>query len=283
MTAPPPNKPSIRDLTGAAIAVLSTPNARDKAALARRVAHQWQQHQPLSPISDQPLPTRPARPPHPELKLPRDVPRRKINAGSKGRIALLHALAHIELNAIDLAFDIIARFGTGDIPRGFCDDWISVGDDEARHFLMLDDRLHEIGATYGDLPAHDGLWQASIDTSHDLLARLAIVPMVLEARGLDVTPPMIGKLLDAGDDVSAGALQIIHDDEINHVAIGRKWFEHLCRQRSLDPIATWQSLVQQHFKGGLKPPFNTDSRAKAGFPAAFYAPLVPQPGEETGT
>jgi len=247
-------------------------DARQKAQSARTVAAQWLGRRLKPGSATLPVPDRPARPDRPELRLPRDVPRRKINAGTAGRIALLHALAHIELNAIDLAFDILARFADADMPEAFFDDWIAVGDDEARHFLMLQDRLRKLGADYGDLPAHDGLWQAAMETAHDLLARLAIVPMVLEARGLDVTPDMIAKLMAAGDAESATALTIIHDDEIGHVAVGRRWFEHLCANRNLDPIPTWQALVQIHFKGGLKPPFNVDSRGKAGFPESYYPP-----------
>lgn len=221
-------------------------------------------------------PDRPARPDQPELRRPGDVPRRRINAGVKGRVALLHALAHIELNAIDLAWDIIARF-TGaqpPLPKAFFDDWVAVADDEARHFTMLYKRLGELEATYGDLPAHDGLWEASQDTAGDLLARLAVVPLVLEARGLDVTPAMIAKLSSVGDQESADLLQIIHDDEITHVAAGKRWFDWLAEKRGLDPIQTWRDLVKRHFKGEIKPPFNDVSRKRAGFTPDFYEPLV---------
>lgn len=219
-------------------------------------------------------PDRPARPATPELRRPRDVPRRRINANPAGRIALLHALAHIELNAIDLALDIVARFAADGPGSTFADDWIAVADDEARHFLLLDDRLRSLDAAYGDLPAHDGLWQASMETAHDLLARLAIVPMVLEARGLDVTPAMIDKLTAAGDERSADILRVIHDDEIGHVAAGNRWFERLCHDRGLEPAETWRGLVRKHFKGGLKPPFNVESREKAGLSANLYTPLI---------
>ncbi len=264
-----------RTLACAAIEVLETPDARGKAHAARRVARDWLTRGVECCHGPRPVPARPARPAHPVLKRPKDVPRRKIGPAPGGRIALLHALAHIELNAIDLAFDIVARFAGNGLPEEFFDDWIAVGDDEARHFLMLDDRLRTLGASYGDLPAHDGLWQASMETAHDLLARLAIVPMVLEARGLDVTPAMIEKLEAAGDTESAAALQIIHDDEICHVAVGRRWFEHVCTERGVEPVETWQSMVKEHFKGGLRPPFNVESRARAGFPETYYSPLAP--------
>ena len=219
-------------------------------------------------------PDRPARPERPDLGPPRDVPRRRITSGATGRIALLHALAHIELNAIDLAFDIVARFAHEDLPRLFFDDWVAVGDDEARHYMMLAERLAELGAAYGDLNAHDGLWQAAEDTADDLLARLAVVPLVLEARGLDVTPAMIAKLRNAGDDRSAEILRVIHDDEITHVGAGARWFRYLCERRGLDPAETYRALVRQRFKGSLKPPFNRASRDAAGLPAEFYEPLA---------
>lgn len=202
------------------------------------------------------------------------MPRRKIGIGIAGRVALLHALAHIELNAIDLAWDIIARFASEDLPRAFYDDWVGVADDEARHFLLLSERLSALEAAYGDLPAHDGLWQAAEETAHDLLARLAIVPLVLEARGLDVTPAMTTKLDTAGDGESAAILRIIYRDEIGHVAVGKRWFDWRCERQGLVPKTTWQDLVRRHFKGQLKPPFNAEGRDAAGFPAAFYEPLA---------
>lgn len=261
-------------LVDAAISVLETSDARAKADLSRRVAAEWFSGA-ITEIGRGMPPDRPARPDRPELKLPRDVPKRKITAAPEGRIPLLHALAHIELNAIDLAWDIAARFADRDLPRDFFDDWVRVGDDEARHFLMLDDILRDMGSHYGALTAHDGLWQASTETAHDLLARLAVVPLVLEARGLDVTPAMIKKLQSVGDETSAAALQIIHDDEITHVAAGKRWFDYLCEEQKLPKVETWQALVQKHFKGILKRPFNVVSRERAGFAAAFYDPIAP--------
>ena len=255
--------------------MLLTPGARDKAEVSRQAAELWRKRG-LSVGDGVDLPDRPARPDRPELTRPGRVKKRKITAAPEGRGALLHALAHIELNAIDLAWDIAARFTARhpDLPRAFYDDWVAVADDEARHFMMLEDRLAALGVSYGDHPAHDGLWQASMDTAHDLLARLAVVPMVLEARGLDVTPAMITKLRSVGDEESADALQIIHDDEISHVAAGKRWFDHLCAERGLAPEATWKDLVRRHFKGAVKPPFNETSRAKAGMPPDFYADLA---------
>ena len=201
--------------------------------------------------------------------------KRRRNLGSAaGRVALLHALAHIELNAIDLAWDIVGRFSRDDLPKAFFDDWVGVAAEEAEHFSLLDARLADLGAAYGDLPAHDGLWEAAAATAHDLLARLAVVPLVLEARGLDVTPEMIRRLERAGDLDSAVILERIYTDEIGHVAVGARWFARLCEQRGLDPSATFQANVRRYFTGALKPPFNLAARDEAGLPADFYAPLA---------
>ncbi len=265
-------------LEGAAVGVLLTADAREKAVTARAAAAAWRGGALRRATATPDVPDRPQRPDRPELKAPRDVPRRKITKEPGGRAALLHALAHIELNAIDLAFDIVARFsGPMAMPDAFVADWIGVGDDEARHFLMLDDRLRELGYSYGDFAAHDGLWQASTVTAHSLLARLAVVPMVLEARGLDVTPPMIAKLTKAEDAQSAAILQVIHDDEIGHVAVGKRWFDFLCDRDGLEPVETWHNQVRRYFRGDLKPPFNTDSRDKAGFGEEFYLALAKGP------
>ena len=218
--------------------------------------------------------SRPARPSRPELRSPRDMPKRRNFGTPAGRIALMHALAHIELNAIDLAWDIVARFADDATPREFCDDWVGVAAEEAEHFVLLSDRLRALGSAYGELPAHDGLWEAAAATAHDLLARLAVVPLVLEARGLDVTPEMILRLERAGDMASAAILYPIYEDEIGHVAVGARWFKRLCRQRGLDPAAAFHDCVRRCFKGALKRPFNRDARSLAGVPAAFYEPLT---------
>lgn len=259
-------------LSAAAVAILATADPAEKVRLSRTTAARWQSGA-LQAIGDAAPPTRPQRPEHPLLMAPRDVPKRKINQGSKGRIALLHALAHIELNAIDLAWDIIARFTGEDLPKAFYDGWVQVGDEEAKHFDLLAKRLSELEASYGDLPAHDGLWRAAEETAHDLLARLAIVPMVLEARGLDVTPAMIVKLDAVGDRESAAILQIIFDDEIGHVACGKRWFDFLCARQERSPQETWRELVKRHFHGALKPPFNESARTAAGIPTDFYSAL----------
>ncbi len=207
------------------------------------------------------------------LRPPRDMPRRRNFGAPAGRVALLHALAHIELNAIDLAWDLVARFGDSGLPRAFFDDWLGVAAEEAEHFALLASRLDTLGSAYGALPAHDGLWEAAAATAHDLIARLAIVPLVLEARGLDVTPEMILRLERAGDCASAAILARIYRDEIGHVAVGLRWFDRLCHERGLDPEAAFHDRVRRYFSGALKPPFNREARDQAGLPAAYYEPL----------
>lgn len=260
-------------LCDAAVAVLSTAAPLEKVRLTRDFAAAWRDGR-IATFGDSPPPDRPARPDRPELKLPKDMPKRGRGGSDQNRIALLHALAHIELNAIDLAWDLVCRFVGEGLPKGFTDDWIQVADDEARHFRMLEDRLNALGAGYGDLPAHDGLWQAATTTAHDLAARLAIVPMVLEARGLDVTPDTVRRLRAFGDEESAGLLQTIHDEEITHVAAGRRWFGQVCAMRGVDPVSTWQELVRVHFRGVVKKPFNLESRQAAGFGPEFYEPIA---------
>ena len=259
-------------LSQGACAVLNEPSPEGKARIGLEIAGQWQSGE-LEIIGTTAPPGRPARLPKPELLTPRNMPKRKAK-GTKGRFALMHAIAHIELNAIDLAWDIIARFTEHDLPRDFYDDWIGVAVDEARHFGLLENYLNDHGAAYGDLPAHDGLWQAAEDTAEDLLARIAIVPLVLEARGLDATPPTIAKLRQVGDDAAADILQTIAKEEIAHVAAGVRWFEFLCARQHLEPTTTYQALVKKYFKGRLKPPFATNARAQAGLSTDYYEPIA---------
>ena len=262
----------IASLGEAAVAVLTTGEAAAKAAASRQAAAAWRAGR-LDGICRTPPPDRPARPARPQLLAPAHMPKRGRGGSHANRIALLHAVAHIELNAIDLAWDMVARFG-GNMPRVFLDDWVGVADDEARHFGLLADRLADLGAAYGDLPAHDGLWQSALATRDHLAARLAVVPMVLEARGLDVTPAMIARLKRLGDGESAAALAVIYDEEIGHVAAGRRWFDFVCRRDGLDPETAFHDLVRRYFKGTLKPPFNHPARDAAGLDAAFYEPLA---------
>jgi len=242
---------------------------------ARRVARAWRAGK-LAPLFDVAMPDRPARPDRPVLMSPARMPKRGRAGSDRGRIALLHAIAHIEFNAIDLAFDVLGRFG-GEYPREFIDDWMRVGAEEAMHFAAVARRLRTLGAAYGDLPAHDGLWEAAEVTADDSMARLAIVPMVLEARGLDVTPAMQARFAAAGDARSALILQRILSDEVRHVAAGVRWFRHACSLRRFAPESTWQGLVEARFRGRIKAPFNDSARDHAGLTRDFYSAIAEAP------
>ncbi len=261
----------MQTLAQGAAAILAAADPVRKVALSRALAGCWRAGDMA--IGRASPPPRPARLEHPVLRPPRDMPRRRNFGSPTGRIALLHALAHIEFNAIDLAWDLVARFSDRGLPRAFFDDWLGVAAEEAEHFELLGARLATLGCAYGALPAHDGLWGAAAATAHDLIARLAVVPLVLEARGLDVTPEMIRRLERAGDPESAQILARIYEDEIGHVAVGLRWFELICRDDGLDPEAAFHDRVRRFFKGGLKPPFNREAREEAGMPAGYYEPL----------
>lgn len=260
------------DLATSARAILAAADPADKVALTRALAADWCAGSVALPVAIV-VPDRPARLPNPVLVHPRDVPKRKIGAGIPGRVAMLHALAHIELNAIDLAADMLARFAHA-MPRAFSGDWLHVAADEAEHFTLLSERLNALGAAYGDLPAHDGLWQAAAKTAHDLLARLAVVPMVLEARGLDVTPAMIQKLDKIGDAESAAILRRIYADEVGHVAAGVRWFEERCAAEGRDVRTTWRDLTKLYCDGAVRPPFNDDARGRAGMAVELYTEVA---------
>lgn len=258
----------------AARAIVATPDLDEKIDLSRATAKAWFAHTLSAGTrsTQLPLPDRPGRPEKPELRAPRDMPKRST-AGPRGRFALLHSLTHIELSAIDMTWDLVARFIGARVPRSFFDNWVQVGLEESKHFDLLRRRLVELGGSYGDLPAHDGLWQAAQATGGDLLARLAVVPLVLEARGLDVTPSMIEKLNEAADGPSADILEIIYRDEKRHVAFGAKWFRYLCEREGAVPETRFHTLVRTYFKGTLKPPFNDRARSEAGLTPGFYKPL----------
>jgi uncharacterized ferritin-like protein (DUF455 family) len=265
-----------------AVQVLTTADGRAKTALSRAHAAWWLDARAAGdrpPVGRATPPDRPARPGRPELLAPRDVPRRRPGTPA-GRLALLHAVAHIELNAVDLHWDIVARFADTPMPPGFHDDWVRAADEESKHFNLICDCLEAMGSHYGALPAHAGMWRAAEDTARDLMGRLAVVPMVLEARGLDVTPGMIAafrRASDAGDAAAAqavAALQVIYAEEVAHVAYGSKWFHFLCGREDADPKDRFHALVRRYFHGSLKPPFNTEKRAEAGIPPDFYWPLA---------
>ena len=204
----------------------------------------------------------PGSPGKPVLVEPAGLPRRRLGT-NRGRAALVHAIAHIEFNAINLALDALYRFRG--MPGRYYVDWLSVAVDESRHFQMLDRRLAQMGYGYGDFPAHNGLWQMAVRTGHDCMVRMALVPRVLEARGLDVTPGMIARLEATGDTETVGILRIILEEEIGHVRIGSRWFAWWCARRKLDPGQTFIDLLQKYYAGGVRGPFNHAARLDAGF------------------
>ena len=265
----------MQTLTQMATEVLCTADGRTKTALSRAHAANWREARlagtPIA-IGTASPPDKPARPALPELLAPRDMPKRKPGSPA-GRIALLHAVAHIELNAVDLHWDIIARFGHIPFPIGYYDDWVKAADEESKHFNLMCDCLEALGTHYGALPAHAGMWRAAEDTTDDILARLAVVPMVLEARGLDVTPGMIAIFEKHDETQAVAALKTIYAEEVHHVAYGSKWFNFLCGRENLDPTETFHRLVRRYFHAPLKPPFNEEKRAEAGLAPDFYWPL----------
>ncbi|NYH12826.1 ferritin-like domain-containing protein [Paraburkholderia bryophila] len=220
------------------------------------------------------LPGRPARP---ELVDPRQLKRRSMQS-PQGRAVLLHALAHIEFNAINLALDAVWRFAG--MPAAFYVDWLKVAAEEAYHFSLLSARLAEYGHAYGDFPAHDGLWDMCERTRGDVLARMALVPRTLEARGLDASPPIRARLQQAGDQASAAILDVILRDEIGHVLIGNRWFRHVCEGGALDPHETYARLADQYHAPKLRGPFNFEARREAGFDETELAALTALAGLE---
>ena len=255
-------------LFGAACACLAAGDVETKLARSTQAAAAWRGGElSLESCADAP-PDGPARPQRPRLVPPRDVPRRRLNSRT-GRAAFVHALAHIEFNAIGLAWDCVARFRA--LPRAFFDDWVAVAADETRHFQMLRTRLRELGAEYGDFDAHDGLWEMAGKTRHDLLARMALVPRVLEARALDVTPSMIVRLRSARDEATAAILEVILEDEVAHVGAGSRWFRYECARRGLAPENAFRELVASYWTGQRPPKLNREYRLRAGFTEAELA------------
>jgi len=255
------------DLFTAAHLCLMTADPGQKATMAHALAADFRSgHLPVSgqtpaaePISD------PGRPRLPRLIEPRKLPQRGLGS-DEGRAALVHAIAHIEFNAINLACDAIYRFRG--MPDSYYSDWVGVADDEARHFELLTDRLGELGHVYGDFDAHNGLWEMAVLTADSCLQRMALVPRVLEARGLDVTPAMINRLRSVGDTKTAGILEVILREEIPHVAAGSRWFAWCCEQEGVEPESTFANLLDLHMRGSLRGPFNLDARLAAGFSEA---------------
>ncbi|QTR48105.1 ferritin-like domain-containing protein [Thiothrix litoralis] len=263
----------MKNLYAAAYACLMQTDLEDKLACARQLYADWQAGNCLRentldcPVLTISMPGRPAKP---ELVHPKQVKQRKLTT-PEGRRALLHAVAHIEFNAINLALDAVYRFR--DLPEAYYGDWLQVAAEEAYHFSLLRERLRELDCTYGELPAHNGLWEQACKTDHDVLIRMALVPRVLEARGLDVTPGMMQRLREVGDEPTIAILEIILRDEIGHVRIGSHWFRYCCAQRGLEPEATFRQLIREVLQGPLRGPFYTEARLQAGFSANELAQL----------
>jgi len=258
MPIPPPS------LFDAARACLDAADVDDKVALTQSHVEAFLRGEiALPPDAPPPEPIRmPGRPPKPVLVHPRDLPRRGLGS-PEGRAAFIHAIAHIELNAIDLAWDAVYRFRG--LPGDFYRDWAQVAHDESRHFVLLRDRLRVLGYEYGDFDAHNGLWEMCEKTAHDGLARMALVPRVLEARGLDVTPGMIAKLRSLGDGATVGILELILREEVAHVAAGSRWFRWYCDRQGVDSRARFRELLAEYAGGYLHGPFNLEARLLAGF------------------
>lgn len=250
---------ALRDPAEKCDAVLAFAGAADRGELT------WDDDCPVEPISA------PGRPDRPELIDPSRVPRRRLGSAA-GRAALVHAIAHIEFNAINLALDAAYRFRG--MPRDYHADWLSVAADEARHFRLLETRLEALGHGYGDFPAHNGLWEMAEKTADRCLVRMALVPRVLEARGLDVTPGMIERLAAAGDHETVAVLEVILAEEVRHVAIGSRWFRHACGEAGLDPMETFLDLLRRYYRSLPSGPFNLDARRRAGFSAEEMAALT---------
>ncbi len=260
------------DLSQAIRATLLTGEPRAKVMATRKLVREWRSGRLVTGFSAT-MPDRPLWPQRLELLPPGRMPKRGRGVSQKNRIALWHSLAHIEFVAIDLALDMAGRFGAQRDDQ-FIADFLDVAADEAMHFALIERKLNRLGASYGDLPAHDGLWSAAHDTRHDLAARLAIVPMVLEARGLDVTPATLDRVRAQGDENGAKILERILDDEIRHVRVGSSHFARICRESGENAETRWKNLVRKFFRGGLKPPFNDSARLAAGLSRDAYGALA---------
>ncbi len=259
------------ELRQAALHWLVENDAMQKAAGVRRLTQAWAAvGLELDVEMASSIPVTPGHPAKPELVSPLLVKRRAMNT-PEGRAAMIHALVHIEFNAINLALDALWRFA--DMPRAYYADWLQVADEEALHFTLLADHLKTQGYAYGDFTAHNGLWDMAVRTQHDVLARMALLPRTMEARGLDVVPGMRANLIQAGDSAVGPILDIVMRDEIGHVAIGNRWFNYLCKQRGLEPEATYAGLVAEHNAVPRRGPFNLEARRAAGFSEQELAKL----------
>ncbi len=259
----PPMSVPAENLFDSAYCCLLITDPLAKASAAADLYKRWMQTGLSLDSSSMPVRTdQPGRPDRPELVHPRKVPKRSFNS-PQGRVRFAHAVAHIEFNAINLALDAVYRFRN--MPDDYYTDWLRVASEESSHFLMLNSYLEENGSYYGEFSAHNGLWEMALKTDTDVLVRMALVPRVLEARGLDVTPGMIVKLKAVAANELAAILEVIHQEEIGHVLIGTRWFNYCCEQRGLPPRQTFMELLKKHMKGSVHGPFDELSRTRAGF------------------
>ncbi|XP_023669979.1 uncharacterized protein HI_0077 isoform X1 [Paramormyrops kingsleyae] len=258
--------------------ILCTPDPKEKVTLTQEVQERWNSGK-ITEVGEAAPPAQPWRKDNLTVVDPKKMKRGR-GGTLASRIALLHSLANMEQWAIDLSWDMIARFSnfrlsTGEpLPLQFFNDFVKVAGDEAKHYNLMEQRLTELGSYFGALPVHNGLWQSAKDTSHSPLARLAVINMIHEARGLDVHPQTTSRFAAQGDDGSVRALEVIYSEEITHVAAGLRWFTYICREQGLDCLATFHEMVKKHFRGYLKPPFNTEGRKLAGMTEEWYVPLV---------
>ncbi len=252
-----------RNIYQAAYDCLACRDLEQKLRLATALYDDWKAGDlAVAPANDTALVEQAGHPDRPELVPPSEVPRRRIGS-PEGHAALIHAVAHIEFNAINLACDAVYRFR--DMPAEYYADWLKVAAEESCHFSLLQGRLIELGFSYGDFAAHNGLWELALKTRDDLLVRMALVPRLMEARGLDVTPGMMQKFEKIGDQATADILKIILRDEIGHVEAGSRWFHYLCDQRGLEAESTYFSLIEEYFSGGIQCPLHKEARLDAGF------------------
>lgn len=255
------------DLHAAARECVLAAGAREKIDATRRTAAAWRDAAMPADVdradhhcSEDPL--SPGFPAAMQLVDPLSVKKRKLST-ARGKKAFVHAIAHIEYNAVNLAWDCVYRYRG--LPRAFYDDWVRVASEEAKHFALLNDRLEGLECSYGELPSHNGLWEMAERTRGDLTQRMALVPRFLEARGLDVTPAMIERLAKLDDGRTSDILRVIYEDEIGHVAIGSRWFRWSCERDGVDPDRTFEKILDENLRGRVKPPINQAARRLAGF------------------
>ncbi len=254
-----------------ALQCLLASDVAEKIAQVDRLQADWKQGgMDFSPLRQAADVVEAGRPERPERVSPRNLPRRRLGS-PQGHAAMIHAIAHIEFNAINLACDALYRFPG--MPEAYYADWLQVAVEECRHFELLQQRLYKLDHEYGDFPAHNGLWELAQQTRHDLLVRMALVPRVMEARGLDVTPDIISKFASIGDDETVAILHIILAEEIGHVEAGTRWYRYLCAQRNLDPEKTYFRLLQEYLKGKVHCPLHRQARLEAGFSETELARL----------